>query len=85
MTEELVLTSRRTLDVMVKRKAIYCMGDVSKITGLTVRYLRLLARRQKMDCHRLFGRYYMTPDEVAALLVPMKKRTEKLLAASDPD
>ena len=82
MTEELVLTNRRTLDVMVRRGALHNMNRVAKITGLTVRYLRLKARRQQMDFHRLFGRYYMTPDEVAALLVPLKKRMEKLIAGT---
>jgi hypothetical protein len=54
---------------------LYDMDDVAEISGLHVRYVRQLCRENKVDHHKLLGRYYMTPAEAAALLTPVKSRT----------
>lgn len=53
-------------------KELHDLQAVAKMTGYCVRYLRQLCHRRKVDHHKLLGRYYMTPEEVAALVTPVK-------------
>ena len=67
-----VLTDRNTLAVLLKGKKIYDTEGIARITGYHVRYIRRLCANKTVDHHELLGRYYMTPDEVARLLHPVK-------------
>lgn len=71
------LNDRDTLERLLKDKKIYDLDGVSKIADRCVRYLRRLCHEGKVDHHKLLGRYYMTPNEVAALLTPVKKTVVK--------
>lgn len=66
-------TKLASIAARVKRKQLYDMAGVADVTGLCVRWLRRLCREGKVDHHKMLGRYYMTPREVADLLVPVKK------------
>lgn len=72
--EGIVLSDRNTLAQLLKEKKIYDMDGVSAIVDLCVRYLRRLCHLRKVDHHKLLGRYYMTPAEVASLLTPVKAK-----------
>ena len=78
--EGVVLSDRNTLARLLKEKKIYDLDGVANIVDLCVRYLRRLCAARAVDHHKLLGRYYMTPDECAALLVRVPKKT---LAAID--
>lgn len=71
-----LLDSRNTVERLLKEKKLYDMDGVSEITGLCVRYLRRLCHLEKVDHHKLLGRYYMTPAEVANLLTPVKAKAK---------
>lgn len=73
--EGIILSDRATIAQLLKEKKIYDMDSVAKIVDLCVRYLRRLCHEGKVDHHKLLGRYYMTPAEVAALLQPVKARS----------
>ena len=74
--EGAILSGRSTLARLLADKKIYDMPGAAKITGLCVRYLRRLCHEGKIGHHKLLGRYYMTPAEVAALLTPVKASAE---------
>ena len=71
-----VLSDRNTLARLLREKRLYDVDGIVEITGYCVRYVRQLCRQKKVDHHKLLGRYYMTPDEVADLLTPVKKVVE---------
>ena len=76
--ETLMLDGRATIAELLKKKKIYDLDGVSEITGLCVRYLRRLChgepKGRRIAHHRLLGRYYMTPQQVAALLEPVQAK-----------
>lgn len=76
--EEIVhLDGRATIAELLKAKKLYDLDGVSNITGLCVRYLRRLCHGEhgkRIAHHRLLGRYYMTPVQVADLLEPVKAK-----------
>jgi len=69
-----ILGDRHTLARLLRVKRIYDMADAASIAGLCVRYLRHLCHQEKIAHHKLLGRYYMTPAEIAALLTPVKAK-----------
>lgn len=72
--ESVKITSRTTLRILLAQRKLYDLAGAAKQAGLCVRYLRQLCHTRKIDHHRLLGRYYMTPVEVAALLQPIKAK-----------
>jgi len=71
--EGIVLSDRNTLAQLLADKKLYDLDGVAEIADLCVRYLRRLCAGKKVDHHKLLGRYYMTPEETAALLVRVPK------------
>lgn len=71
-----LLDDRRTLEQLLKEKKLYDLESAAKIVGLCVRWLRRLCHDEKIGHHKLLGRYYMTPAEVAALLAPIKAKDD---------
>ena len=72
--EGVKLGDRATLDSLLKTKKLYDVDGIAEITGFCVRYVRQLCRTGRVSHHKLLGRYYMTPAEVAALLTPVPKK-----------
>ncbi len=70
------LSERTGITELLRARKIYDMAAAAKITGRCVRWLRRLCHEGKVDHHKLLGRYYMTPQEVAALLTPVKARRQ---------
>ena len=65
------LTDRNTLSKLLKAKKIYTLDKVAEIVDRCPRYLRKLCHAGVVDHHKLLGRYYMTPVEVANLMTPV--------------
>lgn len=70
--EGVELTEQSTLDQLLKKKKLYDVVATAKIVGMNPRYIRRLCHAGAIDHHRLLGRYYLTPVEVANLLQPRK-------------
>lgn len=68
-----VVRDRRTLADLLRRKKLYDTDDAARIVGRTVRYIRLLCRREKVDAERILGRYYFTPKQLADLQHPIRQ------------
>lgn len=69
--EGVTLSDRTTLADLIKQGKLHDLDKVAEITGLCVRYLRRLchgSRGKKLPHYKLLGRYYMTPEQVSALL-----------------
>ncbi len=77
--ETIMLDGRATIAQLLKDKKLYDLEGAAEITGLCVRYLRRLChgeRGRRIAHHRLLGRYYMTPQQVAALIQPVSAKGE---------
>lgn len=76
MKKKELLMSGAKLQRMLDEGKLFNLTAAADIADYCVRYVRILCHRGKVDCHKFFGCYYFTPEQVSALRRPAHLRSK---------
>lgn len=67
---------------LIEQGKLFDLQEVARMVpgGRCVRYLRRLCHAELVDHHKILGRYYMTREEIGALVKPVKAQAKARVA-----